>query len=107
MSLMYEGRLHTFSPITYLDRTDLTLIRPLIFTPECEITGFTKKYNLPVVKNTCPADGYTKRQYIKDMLNELQKDNPEIIERAFTAIINADLKGWPPRYSHRNSKAGK
>ena len=107
MSLMYEGRLHTFSPITYLDRTDLTLIRPLIFTPECEITGFRKKYNLPVVKNTCPADGYTKRQYIKDMLNELQKDNPEIIERAFTAIINADLKGWPPRYSHRNSKAGK
>ncbi len=98
MSLMYEGRLHTFSPVTYLDRAGLTLIRPLLFIPEYEIMSFTRRYNLPVVKNSCPADGYTKRQYIKDMLKELKKDNPKVIERAFTAIINGNLEGWPERH---------
>lgn len=95
MSLMYEGRLHTFSPLSYLDRTGLTLIRPLMYVPESDVIGFMNKYNVPVIKNLCPADGYTKRQYVKDMLKSLQKENPEIKSRAFTAIISADFKDWP------------
>lgn len=97
MSLIFEGRLHSFSPVSYLDRTGLTLIRPLMFIPEADVIGFTNKYNLPVVKNKCPADGYTKREYIKDLLKNLQKDNPEIKKRAFTAITNADFSDWPKK----------
>lgn len=97
MSLIFEGRIHTFSPVSYLDRTELTLIRPLMFVPEADIIGFQNKYNIPIIKNLCPADGYTKRQYIKDLLKSLQKENPCIKERAFTAILNAGFKDWPER----------
>ncbi len=98
MSLIFEGRIHTFSPVSYLDKTGLTLIRPLMFVPESEVIGFKNKYNVPVIKNLCPADGYTKRQYVKDMLSELNKENTGIKERAFTAILNADFKDWPERH---------
>ena len=65
MSLFYEGRFYSFSPHTYLDRMDLTVIRPFLFVTEADIVGFKNKYQLPVCKNPCPMDGYTKRQYIK------------------------------------------
>ncbi len=101
MSLIFEGRIHTFSPVSYLDRMKLTLIRPLMFVPEADVIGFKNKYNVPIIKNLCPADGYTKRQYIKDMLKDMQKDNPEIKSRAFTAILNASFDDWPERIPHR------
>ena len=97
MSLMYEGRIHTFSPVTYMDKSGLTLIRPLMLIPEYAIKSFSKRYELPIVKNQCPADGYTKRQYIKDMLHNLSKENPGLTEHSFTAIINANLEDWPKR----------
>lgn len=71
LSLMYEGRFHSFLPKTYLDRMDLTVIRPLIYVSESEVIGFRNKYHLPVAKSPCPADGYTKRQYVKDLLRKL------------------------------------
>ena len=104
MSLIYEGRLHSFSPMSYLERMDLTLIRPLMYIPEAEIKGFQNKYDIPVVKNTCPADGHTKREYTKNLIERLQDENPGLKERAFTAITNAELPGWPKKNtSHRNS----
>ncbi len=86
LSLMYEGRFHSFSPKTYLDHMDLTLIRPLIYVSEAEIIGFRNKYQLPIVKNPCPADGYTKRQYVKDLLQTLNRENPGVKDRMFSAI---------------------
>lgn len=71
MSLIYEGRIHTFSPMSHLDRTKLTMIRPLIYVPEADIIGFTNKYRLPVVKNMCPADGITKREETKELIKKL------------------------------------
>ena len=68
LSLFYEGRLHTFSPVTHLDKTGLTVIRPLIYMREAEVIGFVNKYQVPVVKSPCPADGHTKREYIKELL---------------------------------------
>ena len=59
MSLIYEGRIHCFSPATYLDRSDITLIRPMIYVEESDIIKFNKAYQLPVVKNPCPVDGHT------------------------------------------------
>lgn len=94
MSLIYEGRFHTFSPVTYLDRMDLTVIRPLIYMNEADVIGFVHKYDIPVVKSPCPADGYTKRQYAEELLAQLNKENPGVKERMFSAIQNGSMEGW-------------
>ncbi|MCM1027490.1 MAG: tRNA 2-thiocytidine(32) synthetase TtcA [Roseburia sp.] len=94
MSLIFEGRFHTFSPVTYLDRTGLTVIRPLMYVNEADVIGFVNKYRVPVVKSPCPADGHTKREYVKELLRGLNRDNPGVRERMFTAIVNSDMKGW-------------
>ena len=86
MSLIYEGRFHTFSPVTYLDRMDLTVIRPLMYMQEADVIGFINKYEIPVVKSPCPADGHTKREYIKQLLRQLNLENPGVKERLFAAI---------------------
>jgi tRNA(Ile)-lysidine synthase TilS/MesJ len=96
MSLIFEGRLHTFAPVTYLDRMDLTVIRPLAYLNEADVIGFVNKNNVPVVKSACPADGYTKRQYVKDLLKQLNQDNPGVKNRMFTAIHDGNLQGWQP-----------
>ena len=59
MSLLYEGRFYAFPPVTHLDRTDLTVIRPLMLVSEADVKGFRNKYQLPVCKNPCPMDGNT------------------------------------------------
>lgn len=94
MSLIFEGRFHTFSPNTYLDRMDLTVIRPMIYMQEADVIGFVNKYEVPVVKSPCPADGYTKREYVKELLRKLNLENPGVKERMFTAIKTGNLKGW-------------
>lgn len=94
MSLIFEGRFHTFSPVTYLDRTELTVIRPLMYMNESDVIGFVNKYEVPVVKSPCPADGYTKREYVKNLLRQLNLENPGVKERMFTAIQNGNMKGW-------------
>ena len=97
LSLIFEGRFHSFSPKTYLDRMDLTVIRPIMFVDESEVIGFKDKQNLPVVKNPCPVDGYTKRQYAKEMVQSLNQENPGSKQRMFTAILNGNISGWPER----------
>lgn len=100
MSLIYEGRFHTFSPKTYLDRMDLTVIRPLIYVNEMDVIGYVKQNQLPVAKSPCPADGHTKREYVKQLLKQLTRENPGVKERMFTAIVNGNIKSWPGS-SHR------
>ena len=94
MSLIFEGRFHTFSPVTYLDRMQLKVIRPLLYMSEADVIGFVHKYDVPVVKSPCPADGYTKREYVKNLLRQLNQENPGVKERMFTAIKNGNMKGW-------------
>lgn len=86
LSLVYEGRVNCFSPVTYLDRKDITLIRPMIYAPENFVIGFAKKYELPIVKNRCPEDKRTKREYAKNLIKQLEKENPGFKTRLFTAI---------------------
>ena len=93
LSLIYEGRFHTFSPVTYLDRMDLTVIRPLIYMREADVIGFVHKYDVPVVKSPCPADGHTKREYAKTLLNDINRETPGVKERMFTAI-QSQLERW-------------
>lgn len=88
LSLIYEGRLSCFSPVTYLDRRGITLIRPLIYMPERYAAGLARRLSLPVVHNTCPADGNSKRQYIKELAARLEKENSGLKKRMFTAVKN-------------------
>lgn len=88
LSLLYEGRFNSFSPVTYLDDTKLTVIRPMMYVSEAEVIGFKNRMNLPVAKNPCPADGYTKREYVKQLVAKLNKENPGVKDRMFTAIEN-------------------
>jgi tRNA(Ile)-lysidine synthase TilS/MesJ len=94
MSLVYEGRFHCFSPVTYLDRSKITLIRPLIYVEEQDIKGFRNAYQLPVVINPCPANGHTKREYIKQLIKTLSMDSPGLKERLFHAIQDNGIDSW-------------
>ncbi len=88
LSLLYEGRFHSFAPVTYLDRMDLTVIRPLLYVNEADVIGFQHKYQLPVCKSPCPADGHTRREYAKHLLRQLNQDAPGAKERMFRAILS-------------------
>lgn len=88
LSMLFEGRMHTYAPVTYLDRMDLTVIRPLLYVSEADIIGFKNKYNLPVAKSPCPVDGYTKRQYAKELIHQLNHDHPGAKSRIFTAVMD-------------------
>lgn len=94
LSLIYEGRFHTFRPVTYLDRTGITVIRPLLYMHEADIVGFVHKYDVPVVKSPCPADGHTKREYAKELLRQINREAPGVKERMFAAIQSGGLEGW-------------
>ena len=100
LSLIFEGRFYSFSPKTYLDRMELTVIRPIMFVDEADVIGFKNKYNLPVVKSRCPVDGYTKRQYAKELVKQLNTEHPGVKQRMFTAILNGNISGWPERILH-------
>ena len=95
MSLLYEGRFYAFSPVTHLDRTDLTVIRPLMFVSEADVKGFRNKYQLPVCKNPCPMDGHTRREYVKNLIHTLNMENPGVKDRLFRAVIEEHIEGWP------------
>lgn len=88
LSLFYEGRFSVFSPVTKLEKTGLTVIRPMIMLREKEIAGYAK--NNPVIRNPCPADKHTRRQYIKDLLRTIGKDVPGAKENVINAILHPE-----------------
>ena len=94
LNLIYESRIGTFSPVTYLDRSGLTLIRPLIYAPEKEIKSFVKNLNLPVVKNSCPADKRTKREDVKLLLGDLSGKYRNFKYNIFSAIEKSEIDGY-------------
>lgn len=100
MSLIYEGRFHAFSPVTYLDRMQLYVIRPFLFVEEGDIISFARDMKLPVCKNPCPVDGNTKRQYTKELLGQIYRENPGADKRLFRAILDGNLTGWPEAVAH-------
>ena len=94
MSLLYEGRIHTMAPKTYMDQVELDIIRPLIYVPEGDIRGFVKRENLPVVKSPCPADGKTKREDTKQLIYAIQKEIPRVQDHIFGAVQRSQIQGW-------------
>ncbi len=90
MSLIYEGRFHTFHPKTYMSRKDITVIRPLVYMPERDVIHMQQRLELPVLVNDCPANGYTKRQEMKALLQEMSKRYPHLEEKLLSALKNDD-----------------
>ena len=96
LSLFYEGRLSCFQPVTYLDRTGITQIRPLLYCGEGMVRGAAKRLGLPVVFNPCPADGATKRQEVKELIRDLERSYPGLKERVFGSMQRLPLPEWEP-----------
>ena len=102
LSLFYEGRLSCFHPVTYLDRTDITQIRPLLYCRRGhDPGGGSQRLQLPVVHNPCPADGHTKRQEVKTLIASLEPQYPKLKESIFAAMQRLPLPHWAPRELRR------
>ena len=96
LSLIFEGRLSCFQPVTWLDRTEITQIRPLLYCGENLIRHTAERLDLPVLENPCPANGNTKRQEIKELIYELNGRYPGLKARAFGAMQRLPLPEWGP-----------
>lgn len=94
MNLLFEGRIGCFQPVTYLDRTGITQIRPLLYCKEEDIRRMAVKLRLPVVKNTCPMDGHSRRQEVKELIAGLEGRYPDLKKKLFGAVQRYPLYGW-------------
>ncbi len=94
LNLLYGGNINTFAPTSYMDRSEITLIRPLIYAPEKSIKTFIKKHNIEVMPKCCPMDGISKREDIKKLIWEFQKEIPNVKANIYGAIKRSNIKGW-------------
>lgn len=94
LSLFYNGNIHTFAPKSYMDRSKITVIRPLIYLSEKDIKSFINRNKIVVMNKCCPMDGNSKRENIKEMINDLQKNIPNIKSNLYGAIKRSNIQGW-------------
>lgn len=104
MSLIYEGRISCFQPVTNLDRTGIIQIRPMLYIHERTVDHFAQMHNLPVLKNRCPVDKHTKREEIKNLIFDLVKTYPDLKERIFGAMQRYPLPEWEPHGRYKRPK---
>ena len=94
MSLLFEGRINCFQPVTFLSRVGITQIRPLLYASEDAINRLAVKYDLPVVHNLCPMNGASKREEVKILLKTLSAQYPDLKSKLFGAMKRLPLEGW-------------
>ena len=94
LNLLYGGNISTFAPTAYMDRSKITLIRPLIYAPERCIKTFVKKNGIEVMPKCCPMDGVSKREDMKNLIWEFQKKIPNVKANIYGAIKRSNIKGW-------------
>jgi len=104
MSLLFEGRINCFQPVTNLDRTGIVQIRPMLYIHEKTLDNFAARMNLPVLQNRCPVDKVTKRGEVKQLIFELSKTYPELKERIFGAMQRYPLAAWEPKGRYKRPK---
>lgn len=97
MSLIYEGRFYAFPPVTVLPEVGVTVIRPMMYVAEKGVANFVRDQGIKVVKNTCPVDGSTKREYAKQLMEQINRDNPSAKDRMMHAIVNGRFPDWPEK----------
>ena len=107
LSLLFEGRLSCFRPVTYLDRSGVTQIRPLIYAGEKKIASLADALQLPVVENPCPMDKTSKRHEVKEILTSFSKDYPDMKSKIFGAMQRLPLPGWEPGENYHDAKQKK
>ncbi len=106
MNLFNEGRIGCFSPVTYLDRKGVTLIRPLIYTPESDIRHFVKTENIEISPKSCPADGITDREKMKDFVRDLERNDHGVKKRVFGSLERGNVSGFRVVPHERRKKGG-
>ena len=104
LNLFFEGRIGCFSPVSYLSRRKIRVIRPLLYLPEKDIRYFAKKMELPVVKSCCPADGNTEREAMKHLLAQLESENRGLRHRIFGAMQRGEIDGFHPGFRTHEEK---
>jgi tRNA(Ile)-lysidine synthase TilS/MesJ len=104
MSLLFEGRLSCFRPLTFLDRSGVTQIRPMVYAGEQKISNLADKLNIPIVENPCPQDKASKRKEIKDLLSAMCANYPDMKSKVFGAMQRMPLPGWQPGENWREAK---
>ena len=104
MSLIYEGRISCFQPVTDLDRTGIIQIRPMLYLHEKTIDSFVTRNELPIITNRCPVDKYTKREEIKQLVYDLSATYPDLKERIFGAMQRFPLPEWEPKGRYKRPK---
>lgn len=101
MNLWREGRIGCFSPVTYLSRRDLTMIRPLLLATEAEVRSAVRRGGLPIIKSVCPADGVTVREDTKQFVNEMVRKDPAFRQKTLNALQESGIDGWRPLHTGR------
>lgn len=104
MSLIYEGRISCFQPVTNLDRTGVIQIRPMLYLHEKTVDHFATVSGMPVLQNRCPVDKHTKREEVKDLVYKLSADYPDLKERIFGAMQRFPLPEWEPHGRYKRPK---
>ena len=104
MSLLFEGRISCFQPVTNLDRTGIVQIRPLLYIHEKTVDNFAQRENLPVLTNRCPVDKTTKREDVKHLIFQLSQTYPDLKERIFGAKQRYPLPEWEPKGRYKRPK---
>ena len=104
MSLIFEGRISCFQPVTNLDRTGIIQIRPMLYIHERTVDNFAVRQNLPVLENRCPVDKTTKRAEIKELIYTLSQTYPDLKERIFGAMQRLPLPEWEPQGRYKRPK---
>lgn len=94
MNLLSGGRIESFRPVTYLSRKDITMIRPMIFASEKEVSSAARKMSLPTVESPCPEDKTSNRSEMKELIRELEKKYPALKEKIIGGMQKADISGW-------------
>ena len=101
MNLWREGRIGCFSPVTYLSRRDLTMIRPMLLATEAEVYAAIRHADLPVLPSRCPADGTTAREETKTFVHDMVRRDPSFRQKTLHAMQEHDLDGWRPKQTGR------
>ena len=96
MSLMFEGRISCFKPVTYMSRADVWQIRPMIYASEDKVAAVARELGLPIVENPCPADTGSKRYEIKQLIRQLETQFPDLRSKVFGSMQRLPLEGWEP-----------
>ncbi len=94
MNLFENGTAECFSPVSYLSRKDLTMIRPLVFTKEKDIERVAKKLDLPVIVSKCPVDGNTNRAKTEEIIRSLEAQYPALKKKILNALQKGNISKW-------------